>query len=151
VSQLSPNFALREFLRSQLAARAGRELVPPKEVIGQLTRLCNDVLEPLRVLLGRPVEITSGWRPEWLNTMVGGAAASAHLTGRAADIVVSGMPAESLARYIARHQLPADKCILEFGAWVHVQVSASAATPPRHQFLTARRSNGATHYINGLG
>jgi zinc D-Ala-D-Ala carboxypeptidase len=148
--KLTEHFALDELLRSQAAARSGVDLDPPPVIIDQLTRLCTDVLEPLRVLLGKPIVITSGWRPRWLNNLIGGAPNSAHLTGRAADIHVAGMPAIELAKYIRNRDLPADKVINEFGQWVHVQVSQSPDVAPRRQYLTARHFNGATQYLEGL-
>jgi hypothetical protein len=54
-------------------------------------------LEDVRNLLGnRPIQITSGWRDTVTNQRVGGAFASRHLTGQAADIVVSGLSAQDV-------------------------------------------------------
>lgn len=147
---LTEHFALSEMLVSQMAARSGVTLDPPPFVIDNLTRLCVDVLEPLRASLGKPITITSGWRPKWLNAAIGGAQNSAHLTGRAADIRVSGMPALELAKYIRGRHFAVDKCIMEFGQWVHVQVSSAANVEPRREFLTASHVNGMTQYTEGL-
>lgn len=152
---LSDHFALDEFLKSQEAARLGRILVPPPEIIANLRRLCVLALEPLRVALGRPIIASSGWRPEWLNTLIGGEKASAHITGRAADTETIGMTPITLARFIKRQDLPVDKCILEFpdspnGGWVHIQVSPAPDIPPRRLFLTARHVGGRKQYIEGL-
>jgi hypothetical protein len=147
---LTDHFPLEEFLQSQEAARLGRTLDPPPEVIDNLKRLCVLVLEPLRVLLGRPIVVSSGYRPDWLNTAIGGAPGSAHLTGRAADINTIGMTPQTLARFIERQNLPADKVILEFGQWVHCQVSPSEYIAPRRQYLTASRVGGQTQYVEGL-
>lgn len=147
---LTEHFELAEFCRSEAAARLGRQLEPPGAVIANLKRLCVTVLEPLRVALGRPIVITSGFRPDWLNSLIGGAPGSAHLTGRAADIRAIGMTPVTLARFIERQGLPADKVILEFGEWVHVQVSSAPAEQPRKQYLTARHANGVTQYFEGL-
>jgi zinc D-Ala-D-Ala carboxypeptidase len=149
--KLSENFPLHEFLRSETAARMGRVLEPPPEAVAHLTRLSVEVLQPVHVLLGRPLYILSGWRPDWLNDQVGGAKDSAHLYGRAADTIVSGMSALVLARFIQRHNLPVDKCIVEFDQWVHVQVSRAPSIAPRRIYLTARRVNGKTIYSPGLG
>ncbi len=147
---LTPHFELSEFLRSQAAARSGETLDPPPFVVDNLRRLCVDVLEPLRTSLGQAVVITSGWRPKWLNTMIGGAQNSAHLTGRAADIHVQGMAAIDLARFIQRQRIPVDKCLNEFQQWVHVQVSEKPEMEPRREFLTARHVGGQTSYLEGL-
>lgn len=147
---LTEHFPLEEFLRSQTAARMGRSLEPSAEIVANLKRLCVLVLEPLRISLGRPIIVSSGYRPPWLNVVIGGAKSSAHLTGRAADIQTVGMTPATLARFIQRQGLPADKVILEFGDWVHVQISKDSATPPRQSYLTARHVNGQTQYIEGL-
>jgi zinc D-Ala-D-Ala carboxypeptidase len=52
-------------------------------------------LDLLRSYLGRPVIITSGYRTEAHNKAVGGAANSAHLRGKAADISCT----DSVLRY----------------------------------------------------
>lgn len=147
---LTAHFDLAEFCRSQVAARMGRTLEPPASAVANLKRLCVTVLEPLRITLGRPIVITSGYRPIWLNILIGGAPGSAHLTGRAADIRAVGMTPVTLARFIERQGLPADKVILEFGSWVHVQVSRAPDAPPRKQYLTARHTGGVTQYFEGL-
>jgi len=147
---LTDHFTLEEFLHSQEAARMGRALDPPPEVVANLKRLCVTVLEPLRIALGRPIVVSSGYRPEWLNSLIGGAATSAHMTGRAADIETIGMTPQTLARFIQRQNLPADKVILEFGSWVHCQVSPGTDIAPRRQYLTASRAAGQTQYVEGL-
>lgn len=147
---LTEHFTLDELCVSQIAARSGTELVPAPYAVENLKRLCETVLEPLRQRLGRAVIVSSGFRPKWLNTAVGGALNSAHLTGRAADIKVPGMAAGELALYIRRHDFPVDKCINEFGKWVHVQVSSAPDILPRRQYLTARHVEERTQYIDGL-
>jgi hypothetical protein len=48
--------------------------------------LIENLLDPIREKLGRPVRVTSGYRPTKLNKAVGGAVNSNHLYGCAADI-----------------------------------------------------------------
>lgn len=148
--KLTQHFTLEEFCESDAAARMGAVISPTPEVILNLTRLCYDVLEPLRSRLQKPIIITSGFRPEWLNKFIGGAINSAHLTGRAADIKVQNMPPLELAKYIRNQEFPVDKCLMEFGQWVHVQISVAPEIAPRHQFMTALHINGQTQYSEGL-
>ena len=55
-------------------------------------------LQTLRRRIGnRPIIVTSGYRCPRHNAVIGGANASDHLYGWAADIIVSGMPPEELA------------------------------------------------------
>ena len=49
--QLSEHFELAEFLVSETAARRGIANEPTPEIIENLRRLCQSVLEPLRVKL----------------------------------------------------------------------------------------------------
>jgi hypothetical protein len=148
--QLSPHFALSEFTRSQEAARRGLPIVvaPGDPVYLNLQRLCLDVLEPLRKIAG-PLHITSGYRPLWLNRLVGGADNSQHTLGLAADLVVPGMEPLAVCRAIEAAQLPFDQLIHEFGAWTHVSVSASGG-PRRTQAMTAVHEARATVYLPGL-
>lgn len=49
-------------------------------------------LDDLREHLGRPIRIVSGYRCPEYNAKVGGAKASQHMLGRAADVRVMGLP-----------------------------------------------------------
>lgn len=143
--QLSPRFSLAELTVSQEAARRGITLNPPPDVMANLTRLCVTLLEPIRMQLGRPVIISSGWRPAWLNDAIGGAPGSAHLTGRAADINAVGMSAAVLAKWIRANGFQPDKVICEFGRWVHIQIPEHGVAP-RNEYLTASRRDNRTVY-----
>lgn len=89
---LSPHFRLSEFTRSATASKYGiNNTLDPNnplhaEIINNLRKLCVNVLEPLRVAMGVPITIGSGYRCTQLNKAVGGVAHSMHLTGLAADI-----------------------------------------------------------------
>lgn len=148
--QLSTHFTLREFLSSETAARLGREIVPPPDVLANLQRLCQQVLEPIRVKLGKPIVITSGYRPDWLNAAIGGSRTSAHMTGNAADVKVVGMKPVDFCRWVQHHApiegWPIDQCIQEFGHWTHI----GTATAPRAQYLTATVEDGTTIYTKGI-
>lgn len=79
----SPHFTLEEFLPPGMT-----EANVPADVLANLTRLCADILEPVRAKFGLPVRVTSGWRPFAYNAAIGGAKGSDHVHGRAADIRV---------------------------------------------------------------
>ena len=62
--------------------------------------------DAIRAHFDRPLTVTSGCRCEAHNRAVGGSEGSQHLLGRAADIVVEGVPA-SLVQELARNmQMP---------------------------------------------
>lgn len=145
MTQLTANFFLREFLFSETAARLGREIIPTDEQLSNLTRLCETLLEPIRVRLSRPIVITSGLRPPWLNEAIGGSPRSAHMDGLAADVKVVGMSPSVFVRWVRNNGFIVDQCIEEFGQWTHLSV-AQAGAKPRGQFLIARKFNGKTVY-----
>ena len=137
---LSEHFNLPEFLQSQTAARAGRIIEPSDAVIANLTRLCVEVLEPIRAAVGKPINVSSGYRPDWLNALIGGSKTSQHMTGCAADINVEGMTPLELARRVRDLRLASlNQCILEYppNGWVHVSV-AEVGAAAKYQFLTCR-------------
>lgn len=59
-----------------------------------------NVLELVREHFGVPVLVTSGHRCERHNCEVGGAPESQHLYGRAADIVLRGVPASRVQEFL---------------------------------------------------
>ncbi len=150
MTQLSAHFSLHEFLSSATAARLGKKIEPLPSEIDNLRHLCVSLLEPMRAKLGRPMVITSGLRPLWLNLAVGGSTRSAHMEGLAADIKIVGMRPAVFCRWIQQHaeaeDWPFDQCILEFGEWTHLSVAAK----PRMQYLTAKKQDGKTVYLPGI-
>lgn len=86
---LTPHFALREFIESPTARKYDIANIPPPEAVGNLRRLCENTLEPLRESLGLPVIITSGYRCKALNIKVAHQSdKSQHLKGQAADFYI---------------------------------------------------------------
>ena len=145
--QLSEHFELAEFLVSETAARRGIANEPTPEIIENLHRLCQLVLEPLRVKLARPVVITSGYRSLALNSAVGGSPTSHHMQGRAADIIVPGMTPLAVCQIAQQMKLPCVQIIHEFGRWAHLSLGFS---DERTQLLTAKLAQGKTVYEPGL-
>lgn len=150
---LSPHFTLREFLKSQAAARRGIDNIPTELAVANMRELCQFVLEPIRAKFGTVV-ISSGFRSPRLNKAIGGAPTSQHMTGEAADIEVPGVPNDVIARWIVA-KLDFDQVIREFSVpgdpmsgWVHVSYRNRAMN--RHSILTARRVDGRTVYIPGI-
>ena len=145
--QLSEHFELAEFLVSETAARRGIANEPTPEIIENLRRLCQLVLEPLRVKLARPVVITSGYRSPALNRAIGGSPTSHHMQGRAADLIVPGITPLAVCQAASQLKLPCVQIIHEFGRWAHLSVAASTE---RTQLLTAKLTQGKTVYEPGL-
>ena len=110
---------------SDTAKRLGIDNKPSTQKMINLVYLCAYVLEPLRVAMGKPIKISSGYRCEKLNKAVGGVYNSQHLKGQAADIDIQGDMefGRKIFDYIKNH-LPFDQLIWEHTAsgtyWVHV-------------------------------
>lgn len=85
--QLTKNFTLEELTRSSIALMRGISNQPDSIQIGNLKKLCERLLQPIRDRLGLPIIITSGFRSPILNKAVGGVTNSRHLYGEAADII----------------------------------------------------------------
>jgi zinc D-Ala-D-Ala carboxypeptidase len=135
---LSKHFTLDELIRSDAAIRRGIPNIPTEEVVQNLVTLCNTILEPLRMRLGKPIIITSGYRSPEVNALIGGSRTSQHMTGQAADFHIDGMTPLQVVRWIVdSSRLPYDQVIEEFGTWVHV----SWATRPRTMALVAFKND----------
>lgn len=154
-NQLTRNFYLDEFQRSQTATRHGIaiEIVEGGPVYSNLRHLCVRILQPLRDALG-PVHIDSGYRPPRVNRLVGGDDTSQHLYGLASDILVPGHSPLEVACWIRDYLHTYDQLIHEYGQWVHVSIAARGRTP-RMQCLTAvkvprRFRRPKTVYVPGL-
>ena len=154
---LSKNFSISEFLKSNVARRKGIILDPPKEHIYNMQKLCRKVLQPVRIELGRPIKINSGWRSKELNKAIGGAykirdgeyiATSQHCKGEAADLhYVDGKGNANnklLFDTILDMGLEFDQMINEFDySWIHISYSKDNN---RCQLLEAYKDNGRTKY-----
>jgi hypothetical protein len=130
--RLSTNFSLAQFTDSETARKNGIDNTPPTEIVQNLKRLAVG-LEEVQVLLGAPLEISSGYRCTALNEAVGGTGNSQHVQGLAADFVCPGFgsPME-IAQAIRQSTIEFDQCILEYGRWVHLSFNDA----PRRRILT---------------
>lgn len=81
--ELTKNFSLYEMT----VTNSGIPNEPNGDEIENLKLLCENVLQPLRNLFGRPIKVTSGFRCEKVNRHIGGVASSEHVKGMAADLV----------------------------------------------------------------
>ncbi len=143
--KIGKHFTLEELTRSQVASRQGVDNTPNNDQLDALKALVRNVLDPLREAIGRPVNVSSGFRNEAVNRLVGGSKTSQHRFGEAADINVPGMSVTEVIAKIKELKLPFDQVIDEFGGWVHV----SYGPRQRRQGLKARRNSaGQTVYTN---
>lgn len=145
--QLTNHFALEEFTTSRTAAANSIDNTPSDGIIGNIKDLAR-WLETLRAKLdGKKIVISSGYRCEELNKLVGGSPASQHMQGLAADILIPevGTPYQ-VCEAILNSGLKFDQMIHEFGQWCHISVTPGL-TPGRQQVLT---TDGPGKYKKGL-
>lgn len=144
--KLSDHFSLNEFVLSQTATRYGIDNTPTPDIVDHL-RVTAAGMEQVRSLLGDlPIRVSSGYRSQRLNRLIGGSATSAHCEGWAVDFTCEafGSP-QSVARTIRDSDLKFDQIIFE-GTWVHISFKPTM----RQEVLTAHFKNGNATYTWGI-
>ncbi len=146
-NRLTPHFTLAELTISATAARKGIRNTPTPAALVVLRRTAQRMEEARALLGGRPIVVTSGYRSEAVNRLVGGSKTSAHMTGHAVDFTCPGFgtPAQ-VAAHLAKHLKGFDQIIEEFGQWVHIGFGPGQ----RGQLLTARKVAGRTVMKTGI-
>ncbi|MCX8611890.1 MULTISPECIES: D-Ala-D-Ala carboxypeptidase family metallohydrolase [unclassified Gilliamella] len=143
---LTEHFTLDEFTRSTTADRLQIDNSVPADLMPNV-QLTAIKLEFVRQALGKPINITSGYRCPALNARVGGVSTSAHTKGLAVDFHSSyGTPKEICQRLIDAG-VQFDKLIQEHNQWVHIGFNPNNN---RQIVLTAVKQGGKTIYKNGL-
>lgn len=104
------HFSISELFHSDVAVKYGLKNAPKSEdlskIVESLTTLVGAILDPLRDHLNTPIIITSGYRSEVVNGMVGGSLTSQHIKGEAADFHVKGFTVkqmESVYNYVSKY------------------------------------------------
>ena len=123
--KLTTNFSLNEFNK--------RNYNVPTDVLRNLLELAKN-LQVLRDEVKKPIKITSGYRPAELNSKVGGATKSRHITGEAADFKIEGYTPKQVSAII-------EKLIAEgkmkqgglgtYSTWVHYDTYFNGKNPRR--------------------
>ena len=153
--QLSKHFTLSEMEKSQTAVRKGISNKAGSGEIKNLTDLCYEVLEPVRIKFDKPVIITSGYRSPELCEAIGSKATSQHAKGQAVDFEIAGVSNLQVALWI-QNNCDFDQLILEFwkeedkdpnSGWVH----CSHKSENRGQYLIAYKDeNRKTKYAPAI-
>jgi hypothetical protein len=151
--QLSKNFTMAEFIKSDTATKLGIDNTPEGEHLENAKALFENVVQKVRDHFG-PTVINSGYRCPELNEAVRGSKTSQHCHGEAADIEVPGVANGDLAQWIVDN-LEFDQVILEFytpgepsSGWVHVTYKKDGSN--RKKALTAAKVDGKTVYSEGI-
>lgn len=123
-------FTFKELTRSETASRLKLDNTPSWDAVQCLYDLVVDVLDPIRVLWGAPIYVTSGYRCKELNAAVKGVDNSYHMAGNgraAADITAGSVKANRrLFEMIEESEIIFEELICENGGeWLHVAISPS--------------------------
>ena len=122
------NFSQYELERSAKATKNGINNSIPQQYLQNAQDLLN-TLQVFRDALGKPIKITSGYRCEKLNKLVGGVHNSSHLRCWAADIAVDGMTPKELFYwlwgFLVGSKIKFGQLLVEHsktGSWVHFSI-----------------------------
>lgn len=83
--KISNNYTLDEFKRSATATLRGIDNTIPSFAVNNIRILVKHLLQPINDATGWKNLISSGYRNEKLNALVGGSKTSMHMTGEASD------------------------------------------------------------------
>ena len=143
--RLSEHFSLEELCRSQLAARHGIINKPNDIQLENLKTLAKG-MELVRTKLDSlPIIVSSGFRCEALNDLLGSKRTSAHIRGLAADFTCDRYAhVGRVFDVLAESSIPFDQLIYEFNSWIHIAFPPEGEEP-RRQVLVIDRE-GARFY-----
>lgn len=110
--KITENFTLEELSHSNTAKSRNIENIPGEVEIENLKELAENVLQPLRDLVNVPIIVSSGFRNDVVNKLVGGVPGSQHRKGQAADINAKNKNARDLFNTIIESSIPYDQVIL---------------------------------------
>lgn len=122
------NFSQSELEKSAKASKNGINNAIPQHLLQNAQDLLN-TLQVIRDALGKPIKITSGYRCERLNKLVGGVPNSSHTRCWAADIAVDGMSPKELFHwlwgFLIGSKIKFGQLLIEHsktGSWVHFSI-----------------------------
>jgi zinc D-Ala-D-Ala carboxypeptidase len=142
---LSKHVTRAEFERSETAINHGIPNFMNEFEIQRAILLCQNVFEPIRAYVGRPIRINSGFRSAALNRRIGGSRSSQHTLGEAMDLDLND---RELFEWILDN-VEYDQIIAEFpqggkASWFHISYRKGRN---RKQALVATKQKGKTVYL----
>ena len=137
--RLSEHFTLEEMTRSQMASRHGIINKPNDIQLENLKTLAKG-MELVRTKLDSlPIIISSGFRCEALNDLLGSKRTSQHIMGLACDFTCDRYAhVGRVFEVIADSSIPFDQLILEYDSWIHISFSPEGAEPRRQVLVIDR-------------
>lgn len=150
MERISEHISYKESIKSHTATRLNINNTPDGYQVSNMVGIAHNVFEPLREYVGGPIKITSMFRSEKLNSVLGGSSRSQHCEGRAIDLDdVHGYKTNAEMYQYIKENLSFDQLIWEFGDdtnpdWIHV--SYISEDENRKRCLRAERIDGKTTY-----
>ena len=147
---ISKHISDKEGVYSITSIRRGIDNTPNKKQLQNMQLLADEVFEPLRTWVGKPIKVNSFFRSPELNKAIGGSSKSQHCHGQAIDIDDSYGHVTNAEMYeYIKEYLDFDQLIWEFGDddnpnWVHVSYVSQSEN--RNRCLRAFKYNGKTTY-----
>lgn len=103
----------------------------------RLKLLVDNVLDPLREAIGRPIRVTSAWRSPDVNAAIADhAEKSQHMLGEAADILGEGHTSRQVAQVVIDRGIPFDQMIFydkERGGHLHISFTQGRGRANRRE------------------
>jgi len=150
MENISTHITYLEATKSDTAIRNGVKNDPNPEQLERMKFLAKEVFEPVRAHYGgKPIKVSSFFRGDALNKLVGGSKTSQHCNGEAMDIDNDGRsPSNKEIFDYIKDNLEFDQLIWEAGDktrpdWVHV---SRKKTGNRKQVLRMTYKNGQSAY-----
>ena len=125
---LSKNFTLNELTHSSTANYHNVSNTPDRFALENLTKLCNEILQPIRDKWGDSIFVNSGYRSPMVNRLVGGSSSSQHTKGQAADITVGSKEGnkklfDMIVQMIEDKEITVGQLIDEKDyKWIHISI-----------------------------
>jgi hypothetical protein len=145
--QLSKNVSLEEFCHSETAISKGIDNgIKDPAHLENAKRWAENVFQPIREYLNRPIKINSGYRSKALNASIPGSSnTSQHCFGEAGDLDLHD---KGMAEWIISN-ITFDQLILEFpekgrASWFHISYREGRN---RKEVLVSVKRSGKTLYL----
>ena len=117
-------FTIAELCESETATKYNIDNTPDPIITSHLQQLIN-FLNPLREAWGSAIKVSSGYRCDKLNRLVGGSKTSSHLIGYGVDLVPANGKMSDFKKFIIDYMKIRmfDQCIIEKSGkteWIHI-------------------------------
>jgi len=124
MENISEHISYDEAIKSQVAKNYGMDNTPSSEQLENMRRVAEECFEPIRIFVGKKIYISSFYRCEKLNQLVGGVNNSNHLYGYAIDMAITiygGKTNEEVFEW-AKENIDFDELLWEGGydGWIHI-------------------------------